>query len=135
MSVSPQRLTRILEQDLPLQYDKPQDLSIFGDNVEFQDPVTTLRGKLLYRGMLCEYMCMYIYDAHGVRALDCWAPKPAFIVSGTCTCWLSCSSQVHTRRRKAFTRPYQFAPFSCVSRVLFNDVSTRNSVPLRNYQA
>ncbi|CAN0309676.1 unnamed protein product, partial [Ectocarpus sp. 13 AM-2016] len=47
-----QRLTRILEQDLPLQYEKPQDLSIFGDNVEFQDPVTTLRGKLLYRGML-----------------------------------------------------------------------------------
>ncbi|CAM9172781.1 unnamed protein product [Ectocarpus sp. 8 AP-2014] len=46
------RLTRILEQDLPLQYEKPQDLSIFGDNVEFQDPVTTLRGKFLYRGML-----------------------------------------------------------------------------------
>ncbi|CAM9520730.1 unnamed protein product, partial [Hapterophycus canaliculatus] len=47
-----QRLTRTLENDLPLQYDKPQDLSIFADDVEFQDPVTTLRGKLPYRGML-----------------------------------------------------------------------------------
>eukprot|EP00752_Nemacystus_decipiens_P004784 g4355.t1 len=46
------RLTRTLEQDLPRQYEKPQDLSIFGDDVEFQDPVTTLRGKLPYRGML-----------------------------------------------------------------------------------
>eukprot|EP00903_Cladosiphon_okamuranus_P008184 g7883.t1 len=46
------RLTRTLEQDLPRQYEKPQDLSIFGDGVEFQDPVTTLRGKLPYRGML-----------------------------------------------------------------------------------
>ncbi|CAM9692824.1 unnamed protein product [Ectocarpus sp. 4 AP-2014] len=65
--VTMQRLTRILEQDLPLQYEKPQDLSIFGDGVEFQDPVTTLRGKLPYRGMLCEYV--YTYDAHGVRTL------------------------------------------------------------------
>lgn len=49
-----QRLARTLKQDLPLQYEKPQDLSIFGDDVAFQDPVTTLRGKLPYRGMLCE---------------------------------------------------------------------------------
>ncbi|CAN0408867.1 unnamed protein product [Pylaiella littoralis] len=47
-----QRLARTLEEDLPLQYEKPQDLSIFDDGVEFQDPVTSLRGKLLYRGML-----------------------------------------------------------------------------------
>lgn len=104
-----------------MQYEKPQDLSIFGDNVEFQDPVTTLRGKLRYRGMLCEYM--YTCDAHGVRTLD------SFFVSGTCTCWLFCSSQVHTRRRKAFKRPYQLPPSCCVSRVLFNDVSTRNVLP------
>lgn len=43
-----------MEEDLPRQYEKPQDLSIFSDGVEFQDPVTTLRGKLPYRGMLCE---------------------------------------------------------------------------------
>lgn len=49
-----QRLTRVLEQDLPLQYEKPQDLSFFSDNIEFEDPVTSLRGKQLYRGMLCE---------------------------------------------------------------------------------
>lgn len=49
-----QCLTRILEQDLPLQYEKPQDLSCFCDTIEFEDPVTSLRGKLLYRGMLCE---------------------------------------------------------------------------------
>ncbi|CAN0149272.1 unnamed protein product [Scytosiphon promiscuus] len=47
-----QRLMRTLENDLPTQYERPQDLSIFGDNVEFRDPVTTLRGKLPYRGML-----------------------------------------------------------------------------------
>lgn len=50
-----QQLVRTLEQDLPVQYQKPQDLSIFGDRIEFQDPVTTLRGKLPYRGMLCEF--------------------------------------------------------------------------------
>lgn len=47
-----QLLTRVLEQDLPLQYEKPQDLSCFSGGIEFDDPVTSLRGKLLYRGML-----------------------------------------------------------------------------------
>lgn len=49
-----QLLTRVLEQDLPLQYEKPQDLSCFSGGIEFDDPVTSLRGKLLYRGMLCK---------------------------------------------------------------------------------
>lgn len=49
-----QQLVHALEHDLPRQYEKPQDLSVFADSIEFQDPVTTLSGKLQYRGMLCE---------------------------------------------------------------------------------
>ncbi|CAM9571453.1 unnamed protein product [Ascophyllum nodosum] len=47
-----ERLTQTLKVDLPTQYDSPQDLSIFDDGVEFQDPVTRLCGKRRYRGML-----------------------------------------------------------------------------------
>lgn len=53
---------RILEHDLPRQYEKPQDLSVFSGDIEFSDPVTTLRGKLQYRGVLCEcYLSIYLY--------------------------------------------------------------------------
>jgi len=49
---SEQKLLEILQADLPLQYVRPVDLSIYARNVRFKDPVTDITGKLNYWGML-----------------------------------------------------------------------------------
>jgi len=46
------RTLEILRKDLPEQYARSVDLSIYAKDVRFDDPVTKLRGKLRYRGML-----------------------------------------------------------------------------------
>lgn len=45
------RVTEVLRKDLMRQYDEPNNLdwSIFDNQVSFDDPMTKLRGKLMYR--------------------------------------------------------------------------------------
>ncbi|KAK1859621.1 hypothetical protein I4F81_002215 [Pyropia yezoensis] len=46
------RTLATLRVDLPAQYDAPLDWSIYAPSIVFDDPVTVLRGRLPYRGMI-----------------------------------------------------------------------------------
>lgn len=45
-------IIKTLSEDLPRQYEADMDWSVYADSVTFVDPVTKLRGLLLYRGMI-----------------------------------------------------------------------------------
>ncbi|CAI5947186.1 unnamed protein product [Closterium sp. NIES-64] len=46
------RVMRVLREDLPVQYERDLDWSIYDASVAFVDPVTGLDGLFLYRGMI-----------------------------------------------------------------------------------
>ncbi|CAI5503687.1 unnamed protein product [Closterium sp. Naga37s-1] len=46
------RVMRVLREDLPVQYERDLDWSIYDASVAFVDPVTRLDGLFLYRGMI-----------------------------------------------------------------------------------
>uniref|UniRef100_A0A7S1TE68 Uncharacterized protein n=1 Tax=Compsopogon caeruleus TaxID=31354 RepID=A0A7S1TE68_9RHOD len=52
LAKSPDDVAAVLLHDLPRQYRHDLDWSIYADDITFDDPVTHLRGKLRYRGMI-----------------------------------------------------------------------------------
>lgn len=46
------RTLATLRVDLPAQYDAPLNWSVYAPSIVFDDPVTVLRGRLAYRGMI-----------------------------------------------------------------------------------
>ncbi|GJP49250.1 hypothetical protein CLOM_g8489 [Closterium sp. NIES-68] len=46
------RVIRVLREDLPVQYERDLDWSVYDGSVAFVDPVTRLDGLILYRGMI-----------------------------------------------------------------------------------
>lgn len=57
MAISPapaEQVAELLKRDLPLQYSDPQklDFSVYERDVRFTDPMTSIEGKLSYRGMI-----------------------------------------------------------------------------------
>lgn len=59
------QVTEVLRKDLMRQYDEPNNLdwSIFDNQVSFDDPMTKLRGKLMYR--------VWIAIANVQKTADC----------------------------------------------------------------